>query len=232
MSECSPTQTCIRALTKNSLMKTFAGRSLDNVRDTFYEGPASQVRLIWTVMRVLIVNQNGRRIFYYIAARIGLVDYDLLAYHIFTVSGFRSVVVSLPMTCQILSGVTEPFDVIVDLTDFSPSHEVPATWLRRVLQICPATIVSLANVSSIHLSTERIELTRARPSSFTIPTRMLANESVVFSQTCHPSVSLHFAVVPTTLLIVYSSDIWQKPCGGLRACGTSGICSVHQTGIA
>jgi len=33
--------------------------------------------------------QNGRRIFYFVFSALNLVDYDLLAYHIYSVCPFR-----------------------------------------------------------------------------------------------------------------------------------------------
>lgn len=53
------------------LIRQNEGRDTSSVAQAFYEGPASQ---------------NGRRIFYFVVCETALVDYDLLAYHIFAVS--------------------------------------------------------------------------------------------------------------------------------------------------
>jgi neurofibromin 1 len=39
--------------------------------------------------------------------------------------------------------VTDFFEVIVDMTDFSPQSEIPIPWLRRSLQMCPPRIMPL-----------------------------------------------------------------------------------------
>ncbi|ODN95826.1 neurofibromin 1 [Cryptococcus wingfieldii CBS 7118] len=100
-----------RALAYDEFMQQNQGRNVDSVKDVFYEGPASQ---------------NGRRIFYFVVAKVALIDYDLLAYHVF----------------KSLDNVTEYFDVVIDLTDFSSSTELPMTWLKKSLQICPSAILS------------------------------------------------------------------------------------------
>jgi neurofibromin 1 len=91
--------------------------------------------------------QNGRRIFYYIVSRVALVDYDLLAYHVFQVSSAMPFW-SLLMANQVLERITDFFDIVIDLTDFSPATELPMNWLRRSLQMCPPGILPCVNVSS------------------------------------------------------------------------------------
>ena len=102
----------------NNFMAQNAGRTVDSVAGAFYEGPASQ---------------NGRRLFYFLVARINLVDYDLLAYHVFST----------------LQRVNEAFDLIIDLTDFSPATDLPVAWLGKQLQMCPPHILPLIHVSSV-----------------------------------------------------------------------------------
>ncbi|OXB36317.1 neurofibromin 1 [Cryptococcus neoformans] len=75
------------------------------------------------------VSQNGRRIFYFIVSRVAFVDYDLLAYHVFLS----------------LERVTEYFDLIIDLTDFSHSTELPMVWLKKCIQLCPSGTLSNLN---------------------------------------------------------------------------------------
>jgi neurofibromin 1 len=108
-------------------MKQNAGRSTESVQATFYEGPAGQVSHDSSVLI-----QTGRRIFYFIAGNVGSADYDLLAYHIF----------------QIMSDADEPFDMIFDMSGFAPSNDLPLPWVKRMLQICPPTILA-----SVHVST-------------------------------------------------------------------------------
>lgn len=76
--------------------------------------------------------QSGRRIYYFIVSNIGLADYELVGYRVF----------------QLLSEVEEAFDVVLDLTGYAASTEVPLPWLGRMLQICPPGIVSLVHVSA------------------------------------------------------------------------------------
>ena len=94
----------------DDFMKHNAGRNVEAVSRAFYEGPASQ---------------NGRRIFYFVVSRISVMDYDLLAYHVF----------------QLLDKITDFFDLVIDLSDFSQSSEVPMTWLKRIIQLCPPTVL-------------------------------------------------------------------------------------------
>jgi len=103
-----------RSQVYDDFMRHNAGRNTESVANAFYEGPASQ---------------NGRRIFYFIIARVALVDYDLLAYHVFSV----------------LDKVTDFFDLVIDLTDFSSMTEMPSAWLRRSVQMCPPGILPLVN---------------------------------------------------------------------------------------
>ncbi|KIR99934.1 neurofibromin 1 [Cryptococcus deuterogattii 2001/935-1] len=105
----------VRAQAYDEFMRHNQGRSVDSVREVFYEGPASQ---------------NGRRIFYFIVSRVALIDYDLLAYHVFLT----------------LEKVTECFDLIIDLTDFSNSTELPMVWLKKSIQLCPSGILSFLNI--------------------------------------------------------------------------------------
>lgn len=65
-------------------MRHNAGRDVESVAEAFYEGPISQVSYS-ARRRLLADKKNGRRIFYFIVSRVGLVDYDLLAYHVFSV---------------------------------------------------------------------------------------------------------------------------------------------------
>ena len=58
-------------------------RSTESVASAFYEGPANQVCLAHTTR--MLTEQNGVRIFYFVVARLALIDYDLLGYHIFSV---------------------------------------------------------------------------------------------------------------------------------------------------
>lgn len=101
-----------RSQVYDDFMRHNAGRNTDSAASAFYEGQPSQA---------------GRRIFYLILAHVALVDYDLLAYRIFS----------------LMDNVTDYFDVIVDMTDFSPQSEVPIPWLRRSLQMCPPRIMPL-----------------------------------------------------------------------------------------
>ncbi|CAK9779949.1 putative ras GTPase activator [Cutaneotrichosporon oleaginosum] len=101
-----------RSQVYDDFMRHNAGRNTDSAASAFYEGQP---------------NQTGRRIFYLILARVALVDYDLLAYRIFS----------------LLDSVTDFFDVIIDMTDFSPQSEIPVPWLRRSLQMCPPQIMPL-----------------------------------------------------------------------------------------
>ena len=74
--------------------------------------------------------QSGRRVFYFILSNVGLADYDLLGYRIF----------------QLLSNVSDPFDVIVDTTGYTASTDLPMSWLIKMVQICPPSILSLMHV--------------------------------------------------------------------------------------
>lgn len=53
------------------------------------------------------------------------------------------------LTQQILEKVTDFFDLVIDLTDFSSSNELPLAWLRRSMQICPPGVLPCINVSEI-----------------------------------------------------------------------------------
>lgn len=77
--------------------------------------------------------QTGRRIFYFIVSSVGLADYELLGYRIF----------------QLLGDVGEPFDLVLDMTGYSATTEVPLSWLCRMLQMCPPGILGMVNVSSV-----------------------------------------------------------------------------------
>ncbi|WVN87921.1 uncharacterized protein L203_103118 [Cryptococcus depauperatus CBS 7841] len=92
-------------------MKHNQGRNIDAVKDVFYEGPASL---------------TGRRIFYFVVAKVALIDYDLLAYHVF----------------HTLERVNEFYDLIVDLTDFSSRTELPVKWIKNSLQMAPPELTS------------------------------------------------------------------------------------------
>ncbi|WWD06786.1 hypothetical protein V865_004881 [Kwoniella europaea PYCC6329] len=96
-----------------------SGRNTDSVADAFYEGPASQ---------------NGRRIFYFIVSRVALVEYDVLAYHVFS----------------ILDKVTDFFDIVIDLTDFSPANELPLPWLKRSIQMFPPGVLPSIHTLAIY----------------------------------------------------------------------------------
>lgn len=103
-----------RAQIHADFMSHNEGRNTDSVANAFYEGPASQ---------------NGRRIFYFIVARVALVDYDLLAYHVLST----------------IKDMKEVFDLIIDLTDFSSMTEMPSTWLRRSFQMVDSATWTLIN---------------------------------------------------------------------------------------
>ncbi|KAK4687682.1 neurofibromin 1, partial [Tremellales sp. Uapishka_1] len=103
----------------DEFMRHNQGRNVEPVMNVFYEGPASQ---------------NGRRIFYFIVSRVALVDYDLLAYHVF----------------QILDKITDFFDLVIDVTNFSPATELPVAWLRRSLQMCPPGILPCLNTLALY----------------------------------------------------------------------------------
>ena len=47
---------------------------------------------------------------------------------------------------QLLDRVTDYFDIVIDLTDFSAANELPVAWMKRCLQICPPSILSCVNV--------------------------------------------------------------------------------------
>lgn len=74
--------------------------------------------------------QSGRRIFYFIVSHIGLADYDLLGYRIL----------------DLLSDASTPFDIVLDMTGFAPSTELPITWLVKMVQLCPPGLLDLVNV--------------------------------------------------------------------------------------
>lgn len=75
--------------------------------------------------------QSGRRIFYFVLSNVGLADYDLLGYRVF----------------QLLGNISDPFDVIIDMTGYSAATDLPMTWLVKMVQICPPSVLSLMNVS-------------------------------------------------------------------------------------
>ncbi|OCF40958.1 neurofibromin 1 [Kwoniella heveanensis CBS 569] len=108
-----------RSQVYDEFMQHNLGRNTDSVAGAFYEGPASQ---------------NGRRIFYFVQSRVALVDYDLLAYHIFS----------------ILDKVTDYFDLVIDLTDFSAANELPLAWMKRTLQMCPPGILPCVHTLAIY----------------------------------------------------------------------------------
>ncbi|WVR09039.1 hypothetical protein IAU60_006099 [Kwoniella sp. DSM 27419] len=108
-----------RSQVYDDFMRHNAGRSTDGAADAFYEGPASQ---------------NGQRIFYFIMSRVALVQYDLLAYHIFS----------------ILDRVTGYFDLVVDLTGSSAANELPIAWLKRMIQMCPPGIIPCINTLALY----------------------------------------------------------------------------------
>lgn len=116
-------------------MKHNQGRSVESVTEAFYEGPVSQVSSLCcrpsAFHQQFASPKNGRRIFYFIISRVALIDYDLLAFYVF----------------QILDGITDNFDLVIDLTGFSPATELPITWLRRSVQICPSGILPRMTVS-------------------------------------------------------------------------------------
>lgn len=82
--------------------------------------------------------QSGRRIFYFILANVGLADYDLLGYRVF----------------ELLSNVSDPFDIVVDMTGYSASTDLPMSWLIRMVQICPPSVAALVHVSHLPRSDE------------------------------------------------------------------------------
>nr|XP_018259204.1 neurofibromin 1 [Kwoniella dejecticola CBS 10117]OBR81362.1 neurofibromin 1 [Kwoniella dejecticola CBS 10117] len=108
-----------RSQVYDEFMQHNLGRNTDSVADAFYEGPASQ---------------NGRRIFYFIVSRVALVDYDLLAYHVFS----------------LLDKVTDFFDVVIDLTNFSAANELPLPWLKRSIQLFPPGILPSIHTLAIY----------------------------------------------------------------------------------
>ncbi|WVQ63868.1 uncharacterized protein L199_002024 [Kwoniella botswanensis] len=118
-----PTTNGLSASAKSQVYEEFmrhnSGRNTDSVADAFYEGPASQ---------------NGRRIFYFIVSRVALVEYDVLAYHVFS----------------ILDKVTDFFDIVIDLTDFSPANELPLPWLKRSIQMFPPGVLPSIHTLAIY----------------------------------------------------------------------------------
>ncbi|OCF79181.1 neurofibromin 1 [Kwoniella mangroviensis CBS 8886] len=118
-----PTTNGLSASAKSQVYEEFmrhnSGRNTDSVADAFYEGPASQ---------------NGRRIFYFILSRVALVDYDVLAYHVFS----------------ILDKITDFFDIVIDLTDFSPANELPLPWLKRSIQMFPPGVLPSIHTLAIY----------------------------------------------------------------------------------
>ncbi|WVW79391.1 hypothetical protein I302_101360 [Kwoniella bestiolae CBS 10118] len=118
-----PTTNGLSASAKSQVYEEFMrhnmGRNTDSVADAFYEGPASQ---------------NGRRIFYFVVSRVALVDYDVLAYHVFS----------------ILDKVTDFFDIVIDLTDFSPANELPLPWLKRSIQMFPPGVLPSIHTLAIY----------------------------------------------------------------------------------
>lgn len=89
-------------------------------------------------------SQNGRRIFYFIVSETAFVDYDLLAYHIFSVS--HQTHSEAALSVQTVESVVESFDVVIDLTDFSPAVDLPRFWLQRIAQVAPQSLLPLVNV--------------------------------------------------------------------------------------
>jgi neurofibromin 1 len=76
---------------------------------------------------------------------VGLLDFDLLAYHVFSVS--EPVSAQGTADRQILDKITDFFDLVIDLTDFSSSTELPLPWLKRSIQMCPPGVLPCINVS-------------------------------------------------------------------------------------
>ncbi|WWC73068.1 uncharacterized protein I206_107033 [Kwoniella pini CBS 10737] len=108
-----------RSQVYDEFMQHHLGRNTDSIADAFYEGPASQ---------------NGRRIFYFIVSRVALVDYDLLAYHVFS----------------ILDKVTDFFDIVIDLTNFSAANELPLPWLKRSIQLFPPGVLPSVHTLALY----------------------------------------------------------------------------------
>lgn len=135
------------------------GRDTTSVAQAFYEGPASQ---------------NGRRIFYFVVSETALVDYDLLAYHIFTVSAFSFVLGDFSDRIQTVETAVDSFDLVIDLTEYSPAVDLPKFWLQRIAQMAPSSLLSLVNVSYSFL--DLIRWLTSRPSHSTMPTRTPRNE--------------------------------------------------------
>lgn len=113
-------------------MRQNEGRDTSSVSHAFYEGPASQ---------------NGRRIFYFVVSETALVDYNLLAYHIFSVSSATDARYECStVDQQVLDTAVESFDVVIDLTEYSPAVDLPKFWLQRIAQMAPSSLLSLVNV--------------------------------------------------------------------------------------
>lgn len=122
------------------LIRQNQGRDTSSVAQAFYEGPASQ---------------NGRRIFYFVVSETALVDYDLLAYHIFSVSASCASSKDTAEISQVVETAIESFDVVIDLTEYSPAVDLPKFWLQRIAQMAPSSLLSLVNVGSPLLSQDR-----------------------------------------------------------------------------
>lgn len=47
---------------------------------------------------------------------------------------------------QTMARVTETFDLVFDLTQYSPRVDFPKFWLQRIAQMCPPNLLQLVNV--------------------------------------------------------------------------------------
>lgn len=51
------------------------------------------------------------------------------------------------LMCQLLENVTDFFDFVIDMTSFSPTTDLPLSWLKRTLQLCPPGLLPCVQVS-------------------------------------------------------------------------------------
>ncbi|CAG8520644.1 15640_t:CDS:10, partial [Funneliformis caledonium] len=95
-------------------MRRNKGRNLDSIAEKriFYESGVSRER---------------RPVFYYIARRLEAeaTDIELLMYHVLNTIEFR---------------MGQPFEVVVDLTQFGSNNEVQSQWVQQFIQIHPFDI--------------------------------------------------------------------------------------------
>ena len=119
-------------------MKHNANRDTAKVSEIFFEGSPALVRVFACRVRsawLISTWQNGSRIFYLVIAHSPVIEWEVLVFHIF----------------RCLRDITDAFDLIIDLTGFSSSTEIPMVWIRKVLQMSPPGILSCLRVSVCYM---------------------------------------------------------------------------------